>query len=316
MAMVCISHTPLMGFNEPDPEVRADFDAMLDRVRQFVSDFQPTLVISFAPDHYNGFFYDVMPPYAVCLAADGVGDFGTRAGPVPVPEKTAMELAEFLAGQEFDVTISRAAQLDHGAMQIPELILGEIGEVPLIPVFINSVAPPFVPMRRIRLLGQAVGEFAAQLDERVLVLGSGGLSHDPPVPRWDQATDEQRQFLLAGRNPTPEARAARQQRTIDTGIAFARGEATIQDLNPAWDATFMDVCASGQVLDFDAYQASAMTEAAGHSSHEVRCWVAACAALAAQGAYRIHERWYRAIPEWIAGFGVLTATAISHPTTV
>ncbi len=81
-------------------------------------------------------------------------------------------------------------------------------------------------MKRIRLLGEAVGrwvnEFAA--DERVLVIGTGGLSHDPPVPRWGTATDQQRAFLLEGRNPTPpEARAARQERTITTGQKFAKG---------------------------------------------------------------------------------------------
>ncbi|WP_425307370.1 3-carboxyethylcatechol 2,3-dioxygenase [Ammonicoccus fulvus] len=308
LAMVCTSHTPLMGFTEPAAGVREEFDAMLDRVRAFVAEFDPTLVVSFGPDHYNGFFYDLMPPYAVCLAAEGVGDFDTAAGPFDVPEGLAMQLAEHLAARELDVTISRHAQLDHGAVQIPELLLGGIDRVPTIPVFVNGVANPFVPMRRIRLLGEAIGEYAGSLDERVLFIGSGGLSHDPPVPRWASATETQREFLLAGRNPTPEARAARQQRTIDTGVAFAKGEATIQDLNPEWDRAFMELCASGEVEGFDAYAADEMTAAAGHSSHEVRCWVAACAALRSAGPYVIHENWYRAIPEWIAGFGVLTAT--------
>lgn len=308
LALVCTSHTPLMGFTEPGPGVREEFDAVFDRVRAFVTDFDPTLVISFGPDHYNGFFYDLMPPYAVCLAAEGVGDFDTAAGPFDVPEPLAMGLAQHLADRDLDVTISRAAQLDHGAVQIPELLLGGIDRLPTIPVFVNSVAPPFVPMQRIRLLGEAVGEYARELGERVLLIGSGGLSHDPPVPRWAEATDAQRTFLLAGRNPTPEARAARQQRTIDTGVAFAKGEATIMDLNPEWDQEFLDLCASGEVTGFDAYTVAEMTAAAGNSSHEVRCWVAACAAMRTAGPYVVHENWYRAIPEWIAGFGVLTAT--------
>ncbi|MDO5681994.1 MAG: 3-carboxyethylcatechol 2,3-dioxygenase [Propionibacteriaceae bacterium] len=308
LALACLSHTPLMGFTEPGPGVRADFNAALDRVRAFVADFDPTLVISFGPDHYNGFFYDLMPPYAVCLAAEGVGDFDTAAGAFDVPEDLAMGLAEHLAARELDVTISRAAQLDHGAVQVPELILGGIDRIPTIPVFVNGVAPPFVPMRRIRVLGEAIGEYAGSLDERVLLIGSGGLSHDPPVPRWEEATEAQRAFLLAGRNPTAQARAARQQRTIDTGVAFAKGEATIADLNPAWDEAFLDLCASGEVAGFDAYDPEEMTRAAGHSSHEVRCWVAACAAMRAAGPYVVTERWYREIPEWIAGFGILTAT--------
>lgn len=46
---------------------------------------------------------------------------------------------------------------------------------------------------------------------------------------------------------------------------------------------------------------------AGNSAHEVRTWVAAFAALAAQGDYRTGNRFYRAAPELIAGFAIRTA---------
>ncbi|WP_432558815.1 3-carboxyethylcatechol 2,3-dioxygenase [Granulicoccus sp. GXG6511] len=306
VSLVCMSHTPLMNFTEPAAGVRDDFNALLERVRAFVTEVRPTLVVSFFPDHFNGFFYDLMPPYAVCLAARAVGDFDTASGALPVAGETGYAMARFLAERDLDVTISRGAEVDHGAVQVPALIGAD--EVATVPVFVNSVAPPFVPMRRIRRLGAAIGDFLAGLDERVLIIGSGGLSHDPPVPRWATATEQQREFLLAGRNPTAEARAARQARTIEAGRAYARGEGTIQELNPAWDAAFLDLCAAGDPTAFDELEADAMAEAAGNSSHEVRCWVAAFSALAAVGPFEVHERWYRAIPEWIAGFGCLTAT--------
>ncbi|MFG6202005.1 hypothetical protein [Nonomuraea sp. JJY05] len=43
-------------------------------------------------------------------------------------------------------------------------------------------------------------------------------------------------------------------------------------------------------------------------AHEVRTWIAAFASLAATGRYRMTFRFYRAIPEWIAGFAVATAS--------
>ena len=308
LSLLCMSHTPLMGFNDPGAEVRAEVDALFDRARAFVAEVDPTLVVSFGPDHYNGFFYDLMPPFAICYAGTAVGDFDTAAGPFRAPEEIAAGMAQYAADAGIDMTISRGAELDHGAVQIPELVLGGIDRYPTVPVFVNGVAEPFVPMSRIRLMGEALGRYLASLDERVLLIGSGGLSHDPPVPRWAEATDAQRTFLLQGRHPTPEARAARQQRTISTGLAFAAGEATIQDLNPDWDTAFLDVCAAGRVEDFDAYTAARMTTEAGHSSHEVRCWVAACSAMRTVGPYAVRERYYRAIPEWIAGFGALFAT--------
>ncbi|QGF22677.1 3-carboxyethylcatechol 2,3-dioxygenase [Raineyella fluvialis] len=308
LSLLCMSHTPLMGFNDPGAETRADVDALFDRARAFVEEVDPTLVVSFGPDHYNGFFYELMPPFAICYAGRGVGDFDTAADPFTVPEEIAAGMAQYAADAGIDMTISRGAELDHGAVQIPELVLGGLDRYPTVPVFVNGVAEPFVPMSRIRQMGEALGRYLAGLDERVLLIGSGGLSHDPPVPRWAEATEAQRAFLLNARHPTPEARAARQERTISTGLAFAAGEATIQDLNPEWDNAFLDVAASGRVEDFDSYTAAQMTLDAGHSSHEVRCWVAAAAAMRAAGPYVVRERYYRAIPEWIAGFGALFAT--------
>jgi len=61
-------------------------------------------------------------------------------------------------------------------------LFGDATARPVIPIFINSVATPLGPLRRARALGAAVGTFLATLGKRVLVLGSGGLSHDPPVP--------------------------------------------------------------------------------------------------------------------------------------
>ncbi|MBL0800799.1 hypothetical protein LH646_16075 [Streptomyces sp. WA1-19] len=64
-----------------------------------------------------------------------------------------------------------------------EILFDGIDTVPVIPVFVNGVARPFVTTRRVRELGEAIGDHVAGLDgERVPVIGSGGLSHDPPAP--------------------------------------------------------------------------------------------------------------------------------------
>lgn len=306
-ALICMSHSPLLEHADPAPEVRAEVDAAFAQARAFATDFGPDLVINFGPDHYNGFFHDLMPPYCIGYAATGTGDYDSWDGPLNVPGDLAEELAQCVADRGVDVAISRAMEVDHGAVQPMEILFGGLAERPIIPVFINALARPFVAMARVRALGEAVGAFFAERDERVLFIGSGGLSHDPPVPQWATASPEQRTFLTDGRHPTPEARAARQQRTIDTARAFAAGEATIMDLAPEWDEAFLEVCAAGDPTAFDAYRADEMEREAGHSVHEVRTWVAAYSALAAQGPYKMTYRYYRPIREFIAGFAVTTA---------
>jgi 2,3-dihydroxyphenylpropionate 1,2-dioxygenase len=305
-----MSHSPLLEYNDPPAEVKAEVDGAFETARAFVADFDPTLLVSFAPDHYNGFFYDLMPPFCIGYEALGVGDYGTTEGPLDVPTALSERMAEWVADRDLDVAISRRMEVDHGAIQPLEILLGGIDTVPTVPVFVNGVAKPFVKMARVRRLGEAVGSFLATLeDERVLVIGSGGLSHDPPVPQWATADDAQRAMLLNGRHPTAAARDARQQRVIDAGRAFAAGTATIQDLNPEWDRALMEVLASGDLSPVDAMTPDRMTADAGNSAHEVRTWVAAFSALAAAGPYRVTSQYYRPIREYIAGFGVMTAVS-------
>lgn len=308
-ALVCMSHSPLLEFAEPPAEVRQAVDTAFTQARAFVAEFAPTLVISFAPDHYNGFFHDLMPPFCVGFAAVAVGDYDTSAGPLDVPSELAAALAQRVIDSDIDLAISRRMEVDHGAVQPLEILFGDIAAHPTIPIFVNSVADPFTKMRRIRQMGTAVGDFIADLaDERVLLIGSGGLSHDPPVPRWATATDDQRAMLLDGRHPTTAARAARQQRVIDTAMDFAAGRAAIADLNPHWDEAFMDMCAERDLDRADTMTPAGMARDAGNSAHEVRTWLAAFSALSAvRPDYRIAQRFYRPIPEFIAGFGIMTA---------
>src|SRR5690606_15341660 len=162
-------------------------------------------------------------------------------------------------------------------------------------------------LSRVRLLGEAIGRFLATRDEKVLLIASGGLSHDPPVPRLATATPDQRSMLLGDGGPlSPDARAARQQRVIDAARAFAAGTATIQDLAPEWDKELLRILASGDLSPLDAWTPEEMTRTAGNSSHEVRTWIAAYAALGAAGPYAVQYSYYRPIRELIAGFGLTT----------
>lgn len=308
VALATLSHSPLLEYVKPAPEVKAAVDGAFEAARSFVHEFDPDIVVNFGPDHYNGFFYELMPPFCIAYAATSIGDFGSQKGALNVPERLAKELAEYVLTQGVDTAVSLRMEVDHGSVQPMEIIYGDITSKPVIPVFINSVAPPFAPIRRIRDLGRVIGEFFRDRDERVLFIASGGLSHDPPVPRIATATPEQREALLGGgRNLTPEARAARQQRVIDTAIAFAAGEADIQDIAPEWDKEFMRILAAGELETLDDWDPDWMTEVAGNSSHEVRTWIAGYEALAASGKYQVDYSFYMPVKEYIAGFGVTTA---------
>ena len=303
----CLSHTPLRGLNDPGAEVVLEVDAVLAKCRTEVEAFDPELIVVFAPDHYNGLFYDLMPPFVIATAADSVADYQTLPGPLSVPKDLALELASFILDSDIDIAISHRLQVDHGCTQTLEEMTGSLTRYPVIPIIINSVAPPFSPYRRVRQLGEAVGRFLTKLDKRVLILGSGGLSHEPPVPLLAGASDDIANFLIAGRNPTREGRAARQARTLATGKVFGTPECPLTPLNAEWDLAFIETLIEGRLSEIDAYQIEDISKVAGRSTHEIRTWVAAFAALAAAGNYTARKDYYRPINEWIAGYGVVSA---------
>lgn len=275
--------------------------------KAFAESFEPDLVVLFHPDHYNGFFYKEMPPFCLATAADAVGDFDSQACPLPVPTDLANRLAQGVLDRGVldrgvDLTVSARMTVDHGAVQPLEVLFGGIGALPVIPVYINGVATPLGPLSRIRALGAAIGEACFDLDQRVLFLASGGLSHDPPVPVLDGAPPHVAEALIEGIAPTPE------QRVIDAGRAYDGGETSMIPINPAWDNALLDILENGALPDVDGWTVEWMNAEGGHSSHEVRTWIAAFSALdTAAGTYEMTSRFYEAIPEWIAGFATATA---------
>lgn len=306
-ALVTTSHSPLMGFTEPASGTRARVNAAFAEARRFIVDYAPELVVLFAPDHYNGFFYDVMPPFCIGTAASAVGDYDSPAGALSVDREAALALADGVL-PEIDIAISERMVVDHAFAQPLQLLFGGLDRVSVIPVFVNCVAAPIGPAHRVRVLGAAVGRVVAGWGRRVLFMGSGGLSHDPPMPALEGATSEAREMLLgAGRQRTPEQRAARQARVIQAGRDAAAGSREIQPLNPEWDRRLLALLGAGALGEIDGWSNAYFVEQGGHAAHETRTWIAAYAALAATGPYRVTSSFYEAIPHWLAGFAVTTA---------
>jgi 2,3-dihydroxyphenylpropionate 1,2-dioxygenase len=302
-----MSHSPLLNLPGPAQDLLDDIDGALAQAREFVEGFDPELVVIFAPDHYNGFFYKLMPPFCIGTEAQGVGDYGTHEGPLDVPEATAVACAKAVLSAGVDIAISANMDVDHGTVQPLEKLFGRATARPVVPIFINSVATPLGPLHRCRTLGTAVGSYLTTLNKRVLVMGSGGLSHDPPVPTLATATPAVVERIVHGRPMTPEQRLARQTAVMDAARSFANGKSELQPLNPAWDQRFLDILDSGELDALDKWSNSFIAQEGGNSAHEIRTWVAAFAALASAGPYQTAARYYRPAAELIAGFAVRTA---------
>ncbi len=129
-----------------------------------------------------------MPPFCLGVGATAIGDFASAAGDLPVPAELAEACAHAILNSGIDLAVSYNMQVDHGFAQPLEFLLGGLDRVPVLPVFINGVAAPLPGFQRTRLLGEAMGRFLNTLNKRVLILGSGGLSHQRRCRSWRRPT--------------------------------------------------------------------------------------------------------------------------------
>jgi 2,3-dihydroxyphenylpropionate 1,2-dioxygenase len=302
-----MSHSPLLNLPGPSRDLLDDIDGAIGQAREFVEDYDPELVVIFSPDHYNGFFYKSMPPFCIGTSANGVGDYGTHAGPLNVPHDIAVDCAEAVLASGVDAAVSASMDVDHGTVQPLEKLFGDAISPPVVPIFINAIAAPLGPLRRCRALGTAVGNYLATLDKRVLVIGSGGLSHSPPVPTLATAPAAALPRIVHGVPMTSEQRQARQVAVMEAARTFAGGQSDLQPLNPAWDHRVLEIIDSGRIAEFDQWSNSSVLHEGGGSAHEFRTWIAAFAALATAGPYQTTVRYYRPVAELIAGFAIRTA---------
>ena len=181
------SHVPAIGGAiarglQHDPYWKPFFDGYLP-VREWLKEMKPDVAVVFYNDHGLNFFLDKMPTFAVGAAPEyRNADEGWGIPTLP-PFKGQPDLSwhiiEHLVEKEFDITTCQEMLVDH-AFTLP-LKLFWPGEIPVstVPVCINTVQFPLPTARRCFALGQAVGEAIQSWDsdKRVVVIGTGGLSH-------------------------------------------------------------------------------------------------------------------------------------------
>jgi len=315
IATVALSHSPQMAQDTGHLQGRR-FRAGFAQVANAVADYQPTLAVYFGPDHMRALAgiapcftvveaasgygdwgtpqedYQVPHERAVALgeveAASGYGDWGTPQEDYQVPHERAVALGEHLAAAGIDIALAPHLRLDHGFGQSTSDLFGSLSAVPLIPIVINCVDRPLPTAARSAALGNAVGEFLRRKvpgDERVLVIGSGGISHAPPslIPGARDLTEEQRQRLITDNL----ARAA-------------------EAINPGWDEQFLATLASTDWTRLASLSPEDLAPA-GTGGAEVRTWIAA----AFTGGTPLSTVIYEPVTEWITGMGIAASETLS-----
>ncbi len=154
----------------------------------------PDVLIIFTDDHFNTFFLDNFPTFAVGIAEQTSGPNDQTPMPhykVAVPGALAAHIRDSAIARGFDITLVQDFEVDHAVM-VPLHFLTPGMKTPVLPIFINCLAPPLPTAQRCYALGEAVRAAIAEWPQplRVAAIGSGSFSLEiggPKIPVGNRA---------------------------------------------------------------------------------------------------------------------------------
>ncbi|HEX6420335.1 MAG TPA: class III extradiol dioxygenase subunit beta [Acidimicrobiales bacterium] len=189
------SHVPAVGAamdkGRTGEPYWAPYFAKVERAREWIAGVAPDVCLVVYNDHANAFSLEVIPTFAIGLADEfPIADEGY--GPRPVPPvrghpELAWHLAESLILDEFDITMVNEMPVDHGLTVPLSVLFGQPEQWPcrIVPLCVNVVQYPPPTGRRCYALGQAIRRAVEAYEgaERMVVLGTGGMSHQLQAER-------------------------------------------------------------------------------------------------------------------------------------
>jgi protocatechuate 4,5-dioxygenase, beta chain len=195
IAGVTSSHVPAIGAaidlkKTEEPYWRRVFSGF-EKSKAWMANARPDVVIAVYNDHASAFSVELIPTFALgCAAEFPPADEGWGPRPVPVVKghpELASHIAQSVILDEFDLTVVNKMEVDHGLTVPLNLMFGSPPQwpCPVIPLAVNVVMYPPPTGHRCYMLGRAIRRAVQSYphDLRVVVMGTGGMSHQISGPR-------------------------------------------------------------------------------------------------------------------------------------
>ena len=194
-AGVTTSHVPAIGAALDNGKTQEPYWAPLFKgflpSKEWIAREKPDVVVLVYNDHACAFSPDVVPTFAIGCADEYLSaDEGWGPRPVPVVKgdpEFAAHIAQSVILDDFDLTIINSMTVDHGLTVPMSLMFGQPDAWPcrVVPLAVNVTQYPFPTGRRCYALGKAIRRAVDSYDQdlRVVIFGTGGMSHQIHGPR-------------------------------------------------------------------------------------------------------------------------------------
>ncbi len=228
-------------------ELRDNFYKHLEKQRKSIENSKPDAILVIGAEHFANFFMNNMPAFCVGMSDKYYGPIEDpgwlKIPPAVIPGNIDLSLSiieQML--HHVDVAYAEEWKFDHGIM-VPLHFLTPDYKLPVVPININCQGPPLCPLHRVWLFGEALRKICDSLEERIAIIGTGGISHWPATPdsgkineSWDrcfldQLTRQKKSDLLSYSDTEVYKNAGQggfEIRTLIATAAAARGLGKIE----------------------------------------------------------------------------------------
>jgi aromatic ring-opening dioxygenase catalytic subunit (LigB family) len=192
------------GLEKETPEVRwAKWNscvAAIGKLRETIEALRPDVIIVVGDDQHENLVDDNMPPFTIYMGQEAEASVSLRYLNQPKSENRtkyrvhagmAKALIDSLMDENFDPAYSKQTRYDgglgHAFARVLKFLSPEANHR-VVPVMVNTYYPPAPSAKRCAQFGRALAQVLRQIpgDERVVIVGSGGLSHTKIDEKLDQ----------------------------------------------------------------------------------------------------------------------------------
>src|SRR3989449_5808822 len=194
VSAMAMTHSPgLTGWFDRAPEHhQVEARRALGEMRERLAAARPDVIVLFTNAHLLNWPINNTPEYTVGIGADHEGpadwyDEWLALAKYRIPGHPA--LARYIvnegARRRLALAYLRQMQFDDG-VSVPMHYLNPTSSIPLVPVSMNCTVPPIPTPERAYQVGSTLREMLSAFpgNERIAVLATGGLSHEPGGPRY------------------------------------------------------------------------------------------------------------------------------------
>ena len=233
-------------------------------VERWLRALDPTQIVVVYNDHLNHFTFDAYPTFAIGVAEEfRQADEGWGLRPFPSLRGDTgfgWHVTERLVRGGFDMTVCQDLAVDHGVYSWLPYVMAPPWPVPVLPIAVNMVRHPLPTSGRLQALGAALRGAVECYGpgERVLVVSTGGMSHQISGARFGIANEElDRSFLrrlpheadMLAAIPQEELMRLGGTEAVELSVWFAMRAALSDGARPVYDFyTFPQITGCGVLL--------------------------------------------------------------------